>query len=302
MKAVLSIAGSDSSGGAGIQADIKTIASYGLYAESGHPPPSRRKTPAASAPCRTFRLKWSVLRRSMRCSRISARCGESAWCPPPESSNVIAERLRFHQARNVVVDPVMVATSGSRLIRQQAVDALVSNLVPLADVITPDMPEARIAVRFSRCRRRGRRCRQRRSCFQGKPTGPCSSRAAIAPTADDLLVLPDGRHAWLRAKRIDTGDTHGTGCALSSAIANGLAQRHRAGGSSCERRASCGALCPLALTLGRAAVPSITCGVTEARASALQRLNKRRLRRHAAALRRRTRLFAPRPILSKHAA
>ena len=178
MKTVLSIAGSDSSGGAGIQADNKTIASYGLYAETVN---------------------------------------------TAQSINVIAERLRFHQARNVVLDPVMVATSGSRLIEQQAVDALVSNLVPLADVIAPNMPEAEVLCGFPVVDDDG--MMQAAKLLSGKTNGAVLVKGGhLADTADDLLVLPDGRHAWLRAKRIVTSNTHGTGCTLSSAIASGLAQ------------------------------------------------------------------------------
>ena len=123
----------------------------------------------------------------------------------------------------MVVDPVMVATSGSRLIEQQAVDALVSNLVPLADVITPNMPEAEVLCGFPVADDEG--MMQAAKLLSGKTNGAVLVKGGHrADTADDLLVLPDGRHAWLRAKRIATGNTHGTGCTLSSAIASGLAQ------------------------------------------------------------------------------
>ena len=147
MKAVLSIAGSDSSGGAGIQADIKTIASYGLYAETVITAITAQNTCGVRAvqdiSPEVVGAQIDAVFEDIRPDAVKIGMVSSA-----QIINVIAERLRFHQARNVVVDPVMVATSGSRLIEQQAVDALVSNLVPLADVITPNMPEAEVLCGF----------------------------------------------------------------------------------------------------------------------------------------------------------
>ena len=217
MKAVLSIAGSDSSGGAGIQADIKTIASYGLYAETVITAITAQNTCGVRA-VQDISPEIDAVFEDIRPDAVKIGMVSSA-----QIINVIAERLRFHQARNVVVDPVMVATSGSRLIEQQAVDALVSNLVPLADVITPNMPEAEVLCGFPVVDDEG--MMQAAKLLSGKTNGAVLVKGGHrADTADDLLVLPDGRHAWLRAKRIATGNTHGTGCTLSSAIASGLAQ------------------------------------------------------------------------------
>ncbi len=222
MKAVLSIAGSDSSGGAGIQADIKTIASYGLYAETVITAITAQNTCGVRAvqdiSPEVVGAQIDAVFEDIRPDAVKIGMVSSA-----QIINVIAERLRFHQARNVVVDPVMVATSGSRLIEQQAVDALVSNLVPLADVITPNMPEAEVLCGFPVVDDEG--MMQAAKLLSGKTNGAVLVKGGHrADTADDLLVLPDGRHAWLRAKRIATGNTHGTGCTLSSAIASGLAQ------------------------------------------------------------------------------
>jgi len=222
MKAVLSIAGSDSSGGAGIQADIKTIASYGLYAETVITAITAQNTCGVRAvqdiSPEVVGAQIDAVFEDIRPDAVKIGMVSSA-----QIINVIAERLRFHQARNVVVDPVMVATSGSRLIEQQAVDALVSNLVPLADVITPNMPEAEVLCGFPVADDEG--MMQAAKLLSGKTNGAVLVKGGHrADTADDLLVLPDGRHAWLRAKRIATGNTHGTGCTLSSAIASGLAQ------------------------------------------------------------------------------
>ena len=222
MKAVLSIAGSDSSGGAGIQADIKTIASYGLYAETVITAITAQNTCGVRAvqdiSPEVVGAQIDAVFEDIRPDAVKIGMVSSA-----QIINVIAERLRFHQARNVVVDPVMVATSGSRLIEQQAVDALVSNLVPLADVITPNMPEAEVLCGFPVADDEGRM--HAAKLLSGKTKGAVLVKGGhLADTADDLLVLPDGRHAWLRAKRIATGNTHGTGCTLSSAIAAYQAQ------------------------------------------------------------------------------
>ena len=222
MKAVLSIAGSDSSGGAGIQADIKTIASYGLYAETVITAITAQNTCGVRAvqdiSPEVVGAQIDAVFEDIRPDAVKIGMVSSA-----QIINVIAERLRFHQARNVVLDPVMVATSGSRLIEQQAVDALVANLVPSADVITPNMPEAEVLCGFPVIDDDG--MMQAAKLLSGKTNGAVLVKGGhLADTADDLLVLSDGRHAWLRAKRIATGNTHGTGCTLSSAIASGLSQ------------------------------------------------------------------------------
>ena len=135
----------------------------------------------------------------------------------------IAEGLRAHEVGRVVVDPVMVSTSGSRLLADDALDALKRELLPLASVVTPNIPEAEILAD-------GR--------IEGEADMADAARAIAAAcgsavlvkgghgTADanDLLVTPDGSELWLRGERIDTKNTHGTGCTLSSAIACGLAQ------------------------------------------------------------------------------
>ena len=222
MKTALTIAGSDSSGGAGIQADIKTMTVHGVYAMSAITALTAQNTTGVTG---IMEVTPEFLGEQLDdiFTDIFPDAVKIGMVSSAQIINVIAERLRFHQARNVVVDPVMVATSGSRLIEQQAVDALVSNLVPLADVITPNMPEAEVLCGFPVADDEG--MMQAAKLLSGKTNGAVLVKGGHrADTADDLLVLPDGRHAWLRAKRIATGNTHGTGCTLSSAIASGLAQ------------------------------------------------------------------------------
>ena len=212
----------DSSGGAGIQADIKTMTANGVFAMSAITALTAQNTTGVTD---IFETTPRFLAEQLDAifTDIYPDAVKIGMVSSAQIINVIAERLRFHQARNVVVDPVMVATSGSRLIEQQAVDALVSNLVPLADVITPNMPEAEVLCGFPVVDDEG--MMQAAKLLSGKTNGAVLVKGGHrADTADDLLVLPDGRHAWLRAKRIATGNTHGTGCTLSSAIASGLAQ------------------------------------------------------------------------------
>lgn len=140
----------------------------------------------------------------------------------------IAQRLRAHDARNIVVDPVMVATSGSRLIDEQAVSAVEELLVPLADVITPNMPEAcvlaGIPVVDDGSMLEAARLISAAAARRGGSTAVLVKGGHGTTSADDVLVDADGAVTWLRASRIETNNTHGTGCTLSSAIACGLAE------------------------------------------------------------------------------
>lgn len=225
--AVLSIAGSDSSGGAGIQADIKTIAAHGLFAETAITALTAQNTCGVSA----------VEEASP--SFVAAQIDAVFQDIPPAAVKIgmvssaaiieaIAERLHTWNAHNVVVDPVMVATSGARLINEDAAGALTDLLFPLASVITPNIPEAEV--------------------LDGREiTGEDSQLAAARSLAERFgcAVLVKGGHAtndacdvlatprtggdapaivWFRHERIATMNTHGTGCTLSSAIACGLAQ------------------------------------------------------------------------------
>lgn len=223
MKAVLSIAGSDSSGGAGIQADIKTIAAHGLFAETAVTALTAQNTLGVAgvhnADPAFVAAQIDAVFEDIRPDAVKVGMVSSAGI-----IEAIAERLRAWEARNVVVDPVMVATSGARLIDEEAVAALTGSLVPLADVITPNLPEAAVlagvpvegdasmleAARLIAARAGGR-------------TAVLVKGGHAQGAADDVLVAPDGSHEWFRAPRIATRNTHGTGCTLSSAIACGLA-------------------------------------------------------------------------------
>lgn len=222
MEAVLSIAGSDSSGGAGIQADIKTIAAHRLFAETAITALTAQNTLGVTGVVAVdpafVAAQIDAVFEDIRPAAVKIGMVSSAAI-----IKTIAQRLRAHDARNVVVDPVMVATSGARLIDEDAVRALVEHLLPLADVVTPNMPEATVLAGFEV----GDEAAMERAALQLADAG----RGAVlvkgghrADQADDVLVVAGSDPLWLRASRIDTQNTHGTGCTLSSAIACGLAR------------------------------------------------------------------------------
>lgn len=253
MKAVLSIAGSDSSGGAGIQADIKTIQSLGLFAETAITALTAQNT------CGVRAVQEAT--PGMVAQQIDAvfedippQAVKVGMVPSAAIIEAVAERLSCHQAKHVVVDPVMVATSGARLIGEDALSALMDKLIPLAEVVTPNMPEAQVLSGMpvdddASMLEAGRRIVQRHVGVAVLVKG------GHGASADDVLVRPDGSHAWFRASRVDTPNTHGTGCTLSSAIAVGLAHGLSvADAIACAKRYVTGAL-STELNLGKGSGP-----------------------------------------------
>ena len=238
MEAVLTIAGSDSSGGAGIQADVKTIESMGLFAECAVTALTAQNTlgvhgvldvdPAFVA------QQIDVVFDDIRPDAVKVGMVSS-----PAIVEAIAGALFRNDARHVVVDPVMVATSGSALIEGGAVDALVRRLFPLAEVITPNLPEAEALAGFpiadeADAERAARAIAERcREAGRALPDGTGGVPAVLVKgghglggpqAADDVLLAADGTLTWLRGERVDNPNAHGTGCTLSSAIAVNLAR------------------------------------------------------------------------------
>lgn len=221
MKAVLSIAGSDPSGGAGIQADIKTIAAHQLYAETAITALTVQNTMGVTdvidVPCEFVAQQIDAVFADIRPDAVKVGMVSSAAI-----IETIAGRLRAHGAANIVIDPVMVSTSGSRLIADDAVEALVKHLIPLASIITPNIPEAEVL------------CGEAIET-DGEREAAAMKLAALtegavlvkgghgSDRADDVLVTEHRRIVWLRHKLIETENTHGTGCTLSTAIACNLA-------------------------------------------------------------------------------
>lgn len=221
LKAVLSVAGSDSSGGAGIQADIKTIAAHGLFAETAITALTAQNTLGVTGVANVdpafVANQMDAVFDDIRPDAVKVGMVSSAAI-----MQAVAERLAAHGARNVVVDPVMVATSGARLIDEDAVAALRAHLLPLADLVTPNIPEAEVLCGFAIADEDAmeRAARQLLDLCGG---AVLVKGGHGANDANDVLALPDGALRWFRSPAIDTANTHGTGCTLSSAIACGLA-------------------------------------------------------------------------------
>ncbi|HIQ60919.1 MAG TPA: bifunctional hydroxymethylpyrimidine kinase/phosphomethylpyrimidine kinase [Candidatus Enterenecus faecium] len=221
MKTALSIAGSDSSGGAGIQADIKTMMANGVYAMTAITALTAQNTTGVSA---ILEVSPEFLRQQIDSvfQDIPPDAVKIGMVPSPALVEVIAERLEHYHAQRVVVDPVMVATSGSTLSRDSAVGAMKELLFPLATVITPNIPESEALT--------GRTITTQADMEQAAREMADTFGCAVlckgghhVHDASDLLCV-DGACTWFHGSRIHNPNTHGTGCTLSSAIASNLAK------------------------------------------------------------------------------
>lgn len=221
MKTALTIAGSDSSGGAGIQADIKTMTANGVYAMSAITALTAQNTTGVQG---IFEVPESFL--SMQIDSIFTDIRPDAVKIGMVSSagliEVIAERLRFYEAENIVVDPVMVATSGAKLLSDNAVDALKTLLLPLATVLTPNIPEAEV-LSGKKILTQDDMEEAARSISEKYGCAVLCKGGHNINDANDLLFDGEEMH-WFYGRRIDNPNTHGTGCTLSSAIAANLAK------------------------------------------------------------------------------
>lgn len=221
MKAVLTIAGSDSSGGAGIQADLKTIAAHHLFGESVITALTAQNTLGVTDVLEVDPVfvgtQIDAVFDDIRPDAVKIGMVASSGL-----IEVIAERLQHYGAKNIVVDPVMVATSGARLISEDAIATLEARLLPLATVLTPNIPEAEVLSGLSITSpddmiAAGKVISERYGCAV-----LCKGGHRLND-ANDLLYR-NGGYAWFNGKRIDNPNTHGTGCTLSSTIAANLAK------------------------------------------------------------------------------
>lgn len=218
MKTVLTIAGSDCSGGAGIQADIKTICAHGLYAMSAITALTAQNTTGVYG---IYEASPEFVAQQLDCifTDIRPDAVKIGMVSSAEIIRAIADRLRFYNADNVVIDPVMVSTSGSSLISSDAKSALVGELFPLGTLITPNIPEAEELS--------GMEIKSEADMLAAAKKIDCGCAVLIkgghlSGSASDLLYS-GGKASWFRANRVDNRNTHGTGCTLSSAVACGLA-------------------------------------------------------------------------------
>ena len=221
MKTALTIAGSDSSGGAGIQADIKTMTANGVFAMSAVTALTAQNTTGV-----TDILEATPAFLAAELDAVFTDIYPDAVKIGMVSSSalieVIADKLRQYGAERIVVDPVMVATSGARLISEDAVETLKERLLPLATVLTPNIPEAEILSGMTITDTAGMEAAAKAISERYGCAVLCKGGHQVND-ADDLLWR-NGGGKWFRGRRIDNPNTHGTGCTLSSAIASNLAK------------------------------------------------------------------------------
>jgi len=221
MRTALTIAGSDSSGGAGIQADIKTMTANGVFAMSAVTALTAQNTTGV-----TDILESTPLFLEEQLDAIFTDIFPDAvkigMVSSAELITVIARKLKQYGAKHIVVDPVMVATSGAKLLRDDAIETLKRELLPLAAVLTPNIPEAEILSGMTITDAAGMEAAARIISENYGCAVLCKGGHQIND-ADDLLWR-DGAGKWFHGKRINNPNTHGTGCTLSSAIASNLAK------------------------------------------------------------------------------
>ena len=221
MRTALTIAGSDSSGGAGIQADIKTMTANGVFAMSAVTALTAQNTTGVTG---IMEVSPEFLKQQIDCvfTDIRPDAVKIGMVSSAELITAIAEKLAQYHAENIVVDPVMVATSGAKLISDDAIDTLKERLLPMASVLTPNIPEAEVLS--------GMEIRTEEDMIKAAEKISENYHCAVLlkgghqlNDANDLLYR-NGSYRWFYGKRSDNPNTHGTGCTLSSAIASNLAK------------------------------------------------------------------------------
>lgn len=221
MKTALTIAGSDSSGGAGIQADIKTMTANGVFAMSAITALTAQNTTGVTD---IFDTTPYFLAEQIDAvfTDIYPDAVKIGMVSAADLIETIAAKLKQYGAKHIVVDPVMVATSGAKLLRDDAVAALCKQLLPMAEVLTPNIPEAEILSGMEIKDAAGMEAAAKTISERYGCAVLCKGGHQIND-ADDLLWR-NGAGKWFRGKRIANPNTHGTGCTLSSAIASNLAK------------------------------------------------------------------------------
>jgi hydroxymethylpyrimidine/phosphomethylpyrimidine kinase len=223
---VLTIAGSDSGGGAGIQADLKTISAIGCYGMSVITALTAQNTRGVTG-IHAVPPEFAAEQMTAVFADIGADAVKIGMLYSAELIEVVAKQLQAHGANNIVLDPVMVAQSGDKLLQDDAIEAIKKHLMPLADVVTPNIPEAEVLL--------NRKLQSAEDMQQGAKTlAEYGSQSILIKgghltenDSTDLLYLPgEDRIVMLKGERIETRNNHGTGCTLSSAIASYLARGH----------------------------------------------------------------------------
>lgn len=220
-KTALTIAGSDSSGGAGIQADIKTMTVNGVFSMSAITALTAQNTTGVTDILEST-PEFLAAQLDAVFTDIYPDAVKIGMVASKELIKTIASKLKEYDAKNIVLDPVMVATSGSKLISDDAVQTLCDELIPLAAIITPNIPEAEVLAEMT-IKTDEDMAKAAAAIFDKYGCSVLCKGGHQISDANDLLF--DGKEAkWFYGKRIDNENTHGTGCTLSSAIASGLAK------------------------------------------------------------------------------
>ncbi|MBC5683513.1 bifunctional hydroxymethylpyrimidine kinase/phosphomethylpyrimidine kinase [Ruminococcus hominis] len=221
MRTALSIAGSDSSGGAGIQADIKTMTANGVYAMTAITALTAQNTTGVTG---IMEVTPEFLAQQLDSifTDIRPDAVKIGMVSSSALIQVIAEKLKEYKAENIVVDPVMVATSGSKLISDDAIETLKTCLMPLSSILTPNIPEAEVLAEM-------KVETEEEMILAAKKISETFHCAVLCKGGHQLndandLLYRDGEYKWFHGKRIQNSNTHGTGCTLSSAIASNLAK------------------------------------------------------------------------------
>lgn len=220
MKTTLTIAGSDSSGGAGIQADLKTMTAHGVYGISAVTALTAQNTTGVYG---IMEVSPEFLGSQLDCifTDIFPDAVKIGMLSSGEIMKTVAEKLSQYGAGHVVLDPVMVSTSGSRLMAEDAAEVMQEKLFPLAEVITPNIPEAEVLSGME-IRDASDMERAAKKLYEDFGCAVLLKGGHRINDANDLLCGKAGM-SWIRGERIDNPNTHGTGCTLSSAIASNLA-------------------------------------------------------------------------------
>lgn len=220
-KTALTIAGSDSSGGAGIQADIKTMQANGVYAMSAITALTAQNTTGVTG---IMEVSPEFLEQQLDAviTDIRPDAVKIGMVSSEELIKMISKKLKEYHLENIVVDPVMVATSGSRLLEEDAVDTLKKELLPIATVITPNIPEAEILCGME-IHTEEDMVAAAKAIYEDLGCAVLLKGGHNINDANDLLYTKE-EVSWFKGKRINNPNTHGTGCTLSSAIAANLAK------------------------------------------------------------------------------
>ncbi|MFA6617784.1 MAG: bifunctional hydroxymethylpyrimidine kinase/phosphomethylpyrimidine kinase [Candidatus Neomarinimicrobiota bacterium] len=222
-KRVLTIAGSDSGGGAGIQADLKTFSALGCFGMSVITALTAQNTTAVTG---IYPVPADFVAKQIDAvmSDIGVDALKIGMLNTPDIIINIANKLKEYKVKNIVLDPVMIAKSGDKLLRDESIKALKEELIPLARLITPNIPEAEVLACASIKNREDLEKVAKKLLELGPEAVLVKGGHFENAESPDCLVLQSGEVLWLEAKRINSPNTHGTGCTTSSAIAAYLAQ------------------------------------------------------------------------------